>query len=69
MTMGRIDQRAHFELLEPNAQDPVSRCTPERPEPVPTGHRFTIGLWRNFWGGYVLVDVHGFVAVVVFGVA
>lgn len=69
MTVGRIDQSAHFELLEPYPEYPIPRRPSERTEPVPACHRLPKGLWSHLRGGHVLIDVHCLVAVVVLGIA
>lgn len=39
MARGPVDQRAHFELLEPDPQDPVLGRASEGPESIRAGQR------------------------------
>lgn len=69
LTMSRIQEISYFELVKAKSQHPVARCSTKAAEPVPTGQRLTAVLVRYLRRGYVYINVHCFVAVILKGVA
>jgi hypothetical protein len=66
MAVSCVDKGTNFELLEPDAKNPVTWSSTEGPEAIPTRHRLPYILWRHFRAGDIFVDIDGLVAVVPF---
>lgn len=65
-TMAGVEQRPHLEFVELDAEYPVLRGAPERPEAVPTGHRLADVFRAHLRTRYVFVNIHRLVAMVLF---
>jgi hypothetical protein len=64
LAVAGVEQHPHLELVELDPENPVLGGPPERPEPVPTGHRLPEIISGHFRTGDVLVDLDGLVAMV-----